>query len=647
MELLVRRAGSQDDEKPGVPRMHRIHANADMTVSSLKDVVAARTGYEYAELILMYSGTVLPNHARLSQCGLVDQACVLLFRKAGRGKQASAQSPAEEAVASSSSSSSSSSSLSASPSPSSPVTAASQSFNAQLGLISQRMRTIISPQVMQPLLEMGFTEARTVKALLLNLLNTEMAMEWLLEHADDPDIDEPLTRAQVLQVSHSIQLVQPAVRSIPEAIEEAIAQLQCTYRITGSQYSPQQYHYCYTCNLVDGRGCCLACARVCHAGHQLSAPIHSDSFYCDCGSNDGPNQCQAMLDAPGQEVAVGVAGVAGLEAVIAEGDGAGEGVADSEVEDLAISDLKIADSEVVVSSQQKPRLMRRGGGGVGSDLWREQATTEYLDPASTFEQQDFVCVVLPLYDVNLAAREDLQALLRACEDSAVEVSDRQLTLLDSVAQDAKADPAAVLRLLAVAVLHPQVANHFATQSPVALIKVACERLGAARQAAELCNDKKALEECLVGFLSLMVNVTSRAGSSPLMHDGLVPALEASRGAWRPWKGRIVGDIDVRELGGAFMANLCLIIAHGVLPGKGDELVRHLLRVLRGAHHDELAEAEATCSLLRAITSLLFMNKSLCDTVFDEGGKEVIELLLSVETAGVGKCAHSLLNILIS
>ena len=47
---------------------------------------------------------------------------------------------------------------------------------------------------------MGFPESRVVKALLLNRLDTERAMEWLLDHAHDEDVDAPLTPYQVSQL---------------------------------------------------------------------------------------------------------------------------------------------------------------------------------------------------------------------------------------------------------------------------------------------------------------------------------------------------------------------------------------------------------------------------------------------------------------
>ncbi|KMS65155.1 hypothetical protein BVRB_038860 [Beta vulgaris subsp. vulgaris] len=51
---------------------------------------------------------------------------------------------------------------------------------------------------------MGFPESRAVKALLLNGLNMERAMEWLLDHANDEDVDAPLTPHQISQLISSL-----------------------------------------------------------------------------------------------------------------------------------------------------------------------------------------------------------------------------------------------------------------------------------------------------------------------------------------------------------------------------------------------------------------------------------------------------------
>ncbi|KFZ68775.1 Ubiquitin-associated domain-containing protein 1, partial [Podiceps cristatus] len=45
---------------------------------------------------------------------------------------------------------------------------------------------------LRQLTEMGFPESRAVKALRLNHMSVTQAMEWLIEHADDPTVDVPL-----------------------------------------------------------------------------------------------------------------------------------------------------------------------------------------------------------------------------------------------------------------------------------------------------------------------------------------------------------------------------------------------------------------------------------------------------------------------
>eukprot|EP01098_Paradermamoeba_levis_P012038 TRINITY_DN51_c0_g1_i1.p1 TRINITY_DN51_c0_g1~~TRINITY_DN51_c0_g1_i1.p1 ORF type:complete len:205 (+),score=39.48 TRINITY_DN51_c0_g1_i1:429-1043(+) len=50
----------------------------------------------------------------------------------------------------------------------------------------------VNPEALQKLVDMGFPEERCKKALLLNRMNPNLAMEWLLEHHEDPDVDTPL-----------------------------------------------------------------------------------------------------------------------------------------------------------------------------------------------------------------------------------------------------------------------------------------------------------------------------------------------------------------------------------------------------------------------------------------------------------------------
>ncbi|XP_076587793.1 ubiquitin-associated domain-containing protein 1 [Chaetodon auriga] len=50
----------------------------------------------------------------------------------------------------------------------------------------------VDDTALQQLTEMGFPESRAIKALRLNHMSVTQAMEWLIEHVDDPSVDAPL-----------------------------------------------------------------------------------------------------------------------------------------------------------------------------------------------------------------------------------------------------------------------------------------------------------------------------------------------------------------------------------------------------------------------------------------------------------------------
>lgn len=55
----------------------------------------------------------------------------------------------------------------------------------------------VDEAALQQLTEMGFPESRAVKALRLNHMSVTQAMEWLIEHVDDPTADAPLTNQDI------------------------------------------------------------------------------------------------------------------------------------------------------------------------------------------------------------------------------------------------------------------------------------------------------------------------------------------------------------------------------------------------------------------------------------------------------------------
>lgn len=50
----------------------------------------------------------------------------------------------------------------------------------------------VDETALQQLTEMGFPESRAIKALRLNHMSVTQAMEWLIEHVDDPSVDSPI-----------------------------------------------------------------------------------------------------------------------------------------------------------------------------------------------------------------------------------------------------------------------------------------------------------------------------------------------------------------------------------------------------------------------------------------------------------------------
>ena len=67
------------------------------------------------------------------------------------------------------------------------------------------------------------------------------------------------------------------------SLRSNVAQVMCSFAQNGANYVHQHWYICYTCGLVDQHGCCGACVRACHAGHDTVYSSCSN-FFCDCGS---------------------------------------------------------------------------------------------------------------------------------------------------------------------------------------------------------------------------------------------------------------------------------------------------------------------------------------------------------------------------
>ncbi|XP_067825979.1 ubiquitin-associated domain-containing protein 1 [Heptranchias perlo] len=81
----------------------------------------------------------------------------------------------------------------------------------------------VDEAALRQLTEMGFPESRAVKALRLNHMSVTQAMEWLIEHAEDPAIDAPLPGDGTSGGTKAI-----AEEAKPEAVTEIAKQDELT-----------------------------------------------------------------------------------------------------------------------------------------------------------------------------------------------------------------------------------------------------------------------------------------------------------------------------------------------------------------------------------------------------------------------------------
>ncbi|XP_069465657.1 ubiquitin-associated domain-containing protein 1 [Ambystoma mexicanum] len=81
----------------------------------------------------------------------------------------------------------------------------------------------VDETALRQLTEMGFPESRAMKALRINHMSVTQAMEWLIEHADDPTADSPFPDQTILEAAAAAPTgAEAGAHSIAEASAETI-----------------------------------------------------------------------------------------------------------------------------------------------------------------------------------------------------------------------------------------------------------------------------------------------------------------------------------------------------------------------------------------------------------------------------------------
>ncbi|KAM9811237.1 ubiquitin-associated domain-containing protein 1 [Neosynchiropus ocellatus] len=97
----------------------------------------------------------------------------------------------------------------------------------------------VDETALQQLTEMGFRESRAIKALRLNHMSVTQAMEWLIEHVDDPSVDAPLP-GQDCSSSSTTAGATAAAPSGPSSSASATASASVIRRSLSSQSSTEE-----------------------------------------------------------------------------------------------------------------------------------------------------------------------------------------------------------------------------------------------------------------------------------------------------------------------------------------------------------------------------------------------------------------------
>lgn len=71
----------------------------------------------------------------------------------------------------------------------------------------EELRAKIDPMSLRQLKDVGFPENRCIKAMVLNEYNAELALEWLIHHSSDADVDEPIRAPNAVVTKHGAKFV--------------------------------------------------------------------------------------------------------------------------------------------------------------------------------------------------------------------------------------------------------------------------------------------------------------------------------------------------------------------------------------------------------------------------------------------------------
>eukprot|EP01091_Cochliopodium_minus_P010214 TRINITY_DN2666_c0_g1_i1.p1 TRINITY_DN2666_c0_g1~~TRINITY_DN2666_c0_g1_i1.p1 ORF type:complete len:259 (-),score=69.79 TRINITY_DN2666_c0_g1_i1:29-805(-) len=231
----------------------QLSINNDCKISELKNIISEQRGVESNKMMLILNGNSLKDASSLQENKVIEKTHLIMLMK--KDKEQKLLFPKDQL---------------------------SKMFENLTQQYPVNVEPPKLPEIKQEditmLLEMGFEESVCKKALYLNNLDPQKAMEWIIDHHGDPNLRTPLSREMIRELAIQYS------KKPSQGIEECIKSGKCTKSLSGTTHMYQNWYQCFTCNIENNEGVCETCAKKCHAGHQLSDP-NFGKFYCDCGDH--------------------------------------------------------------------------------------------------------------------------------------------------------------------------------------------------------------------------------------------------------------------------------------------------------------------------------------------------------------------------
>eukprot|EP01089_Gocevia_fonbrunei_P022404 TRINITY_DN9058_c0_g1_i1.p1 TRINITY_DN9058_c0_g1~~TRINITY_DN9058_c0_g1_i1.p1 ORF type:complete len:264 (+),score=61.50 TRINITY_DN9058_c0_g1_i1:100-891(+) len=120
----------------------------------------------------------------------------------------------------------------------SPLAKEKEDEEAALDLINKLLR--VDQIALQHLVDMGFEKLPATKALIFNRMNTQAAMDWLLQHGEDEDINDPITGEELQELIEEEKSFEPNMEILNQLKQMGFSEEDATQALRATNNDEMQ-----------------------------------------------------------------------------------------------------------------------------------------------------------------------------------------------------------------------------------------------------------------------------------------------------------------------------------------------------------------------------------------------------------------------